>query len=113
MSYQSPIDIIQSKMQHIIDSTNKQLEDKIDDAVYQAVNQVGIDVDKDELLKALAYDRRQYQKGYNDRDREIIRCEECMNSKPWYGDKSLCYLWSETGIDVFNDGYCNYGKRKD
>ena len=113
MSYQSPIDIIQSKMQHIIDSTNKQLDDKMDDAIYQAVVQIGINVDKDELLKALAYDRRQYQKGYNDRDREIIRCGECKNARPWYGDKSICDLWSEKGIDVFNDGYCNYGKRKD
>ena len=40
---------------------------------------------------------------------ELVRCKDCVYSKPWYKDKSLCYLWSETGIDVFNDGYCSYG----
>ena len=32
----------------------------------QAIQKVGIKVDKDELVKALAYDRRQYEKGYAD-----------------------------------------------
>lgn len=32
----------------------------------QAIQKVGIKVDKDELVKALAYDRGQYEKGYAD-----------------------------------------------
>lgn len=43
----------------------------------------------------------------------VVRCKDCKNSEPWYGDKSRCFLWHETGIDVFNDGFCNYGERQE
>ena len=43
---------------------------------------------------------------------ELVRCMDCKHSEPWYNDKSRCFLWHETGIDVFNDGFCNYGERK-
>lgn len=42
------------------------LKDKFDNAVFRAVQEVGIEVDKDELLRALQYDRGQYEKGYSD-----------------------------------------------
>lgn len=64
--YQSPINLI-------VDQMRTQMEDEI----FKAVQNVGVYVDKDELLKALQYDRDQYQKGYNDRDAEIVRCENC------------------------------------
>lgn len=44
---------------------------------------------------------------------EVVRCADCKHAEPWYWDKSRCFLWHETGIDVRNDGYCNYGERKD
>lgn len=44
---------------------------------------------------------------------QVVRCKDCKHSEHWYGDKNLCYLWSETGIDVFEDGYCSYGKRRE
>lgn len=44
---------------------------------------------------------------------EIIRCKDCKHSEHWYRDKRRCFLWHETGIDVFEDGYCNYAERKD
>ena len=43
---------------------------------------------------------------------EIIRCKDCKHSEHWYRDKRRCFLWHETGIDVFDDGYCNYAERK-
>lgn len=43
----------------------------------------------------------------------VVRCKDCKHSEPWYGDKSRCFLWHETGIDVFNDGFCNYGERQE
>ena len=43
---------------------------------------------------------------------EIIRCKYCKHSEHWYWDKRRCFLWHETGIDVFEDGYCNYAKRR-
>ena len=53
--YKSPIEIITGNIQT-----------QIDDEIYRAVQNVGINVDKEELLKALEYDRGQYEKGYND-----------------------------------------------
>lgn len=53
--YESPIDIIYSDMQM-----------KLENEVCKAVQNVGINVNKDGLIKALAYDRHQYEKGYAD-----------------------------------------------
>ena len=43
---------------------------------------------------------------------DIIRCKDCKHSEPWYRDKSRCFLWYEDGIDVFDDGFCNYAERR-
>ena len=43
-----------------------------ENAVVRAVVKCGINVDKDELVKALAYDRGQYEKGYADAKAELI-----------------------------------------
>lgn len=43
---------------------------------------------------------------------EIIRCKECKHSEHWYRDKRRCFLWVEDGIDVFDDGFCNYADKR-
>lgn len=48
---------------------------------------------------------------------EVVRCKECKYSKHWYRDKRLCRLWygeekPPAPIDVFDDGFCNYGERR-
>lgn len=43
----------------------------------------------------------------------VVRCKDCKHSTEWYGDKRRCFLWCEDGIDVFEDGFCNYWDRKD
>ena len=53
--YRSPIELIYSDLQM-----------KIEDSVCEAVQSVGVNVDKDELVKALQYDRDQYAKGFAD-----------------------------------------------
>lgn len=53
--YKSPIEMIQSQMQM-----------QFDDNIMKAVYKTGINVNKEELLKALKYDRNQYNKGYKD-----------------------------------------------
>lgn len=53
MSYESPIEVIY-----------KANISRIEDDVVKCVQSYGINVDKDEMLKALRYDRRQYEKGY-------------------------------------------------
>lgn len=44
----------------------EQIRDAFDNEVFKAVQAVNIEVDKDELIKALRYDRGQYDKGYWD-----------------------------------------------
>ena len=51
--YQSPIEVLESKMTFWVD-----------DSVYKAAENVNIHVDREELLKALQYDRGQYDTGY-------------------------------------------------
>ena len=53
--YNSPIEMI-------IGNMRMQQEGEI----FRAVQNIGVNVDKDELLKALQYDRGQYEKGYED-----------------------------------------------
>ena len=57
--YQGPIDVL-------IDKVQMQFKKGLDEQVHQAVVHVGVNVDKEELLRALAYDRGQYEKGYAD-----------------------------------------------
>lgn len=60
--YKSPIEFIDS----VADSFEVSMEKAKDEHVYQAVLKAGVAVDKEELLKALKYDRDQYEKGYRD-----------------------------------------------
>lgn len=53
--YESPIDLIQNEMEIYVEGE-----------ILKAVQKVGVNVDKEELLRALAYDREQYNKGYRD-----------------------------------------------
>ena len=53
--YESPITIIRSQLQ--IECENE---------IMKAVARIGVNVDKEELFKALQYDRQQYEKGYAD-----------------------------------------------
>ena len=62
MSYKSPIDIIDNGIQMV----REQLNNQVEETILKAVASVGINVDKYELIKALHYDRNQYQKGYED-----------------------------------------------
>lgn len=43
-----------------------ELQMHLEGETLKAVQNVGIDVDKEELIKALQYDRGQYEKGYKD-----------------------------------------------
>ena len=86
--YQSPIEVIQGEMRMYMD-----------DEILKAVQDVGVNVDKDELLKALAYDRDQYNKGYHDAEPKVgrwIEKEDGLEGQYW--DCSVCGIsWA------FND----------
>ena len=59
--YDSPITMIVSQM-----------EAKMEADTMSVIQRYGIDVNKDELIKALNYDRGQYEKGYADRGNMIV-----------------------------------------
>lgn len=40
--------------------------EELDNIIVEYIHEVGIDVNKDELIKAMQYDRNQYDKGYQD-----------------------------------------------
>ena len=61
MSYESPI--ITTAIQ---DMSNAIVEAKDNMIIAKVQETIGIDVDKGELLRALAFDREQYQAGYRD-----------------------------------------------
>ena len=68
--------------------------------------------DADGMFTSCGYAMRELRKLPTSQP-EIIRCKDCKYSEHWYRDKSRCFLWHEEGIDVFEDGYCNYAGRKD
>lgn len=66
LGYESPIRII-------YDGIDKQKE-QIENDVYSFVRKYGIYVEKDELIKALEYDRQQYEAGFAD-GRKSVKIE--------------------------------------
>lgn len=54
--------------------------------VYMAVQKCGVDVDKEELKRALKYDREQYENGYEDAVRQVKEdiIKELMTQREWY-----------------------------
>ena len=68
-------------------------------------------IDKYRIVQSKDTDYNPPSYEWVDNTGEIIRCMDCKHSEPWYRDKSRCFLWNESGIDVFNDGFCNYGEK--
>lgn len=95
--YKSPIEI------ELNDFVSDYVE-KVDEYIVKCVQKVVVNADRDELIQALRYDRGQYEKGWNDRDNEIVRCKDC---KYWKGENEFCGLFGGP-----ND-YCSWGRRKD
>ena len=73
--YKSPIKI---EPINLAKKVNEYVDNKIHEEIVQ---QYGVFVDKDELLKALQYDRHQYeagfQNGYNHAIKELTSCRGC------------------------------------
>lgn len=59
--YKSPICVFET-VGSIATSIRKEKENYI----YECVSRIGVDVNKEELMRALQYDRSQYEKGYSD-----------------------------------------------
>lgn len=58
--YESPIQLFYT------DPIIQQINNETEDVVLRSIAKVGVVVEKDELLKALAYDRAEYERGLRD-----------------------------------------------
>ena len=107
--YESPIKL------HVANIYNQIVEQQ-ENEVYKAVLHYVPDIDKAELIRALQYDREQYQKGYADGQRDaeakVVRCADC---KHWDNDSDLPGCTNEFNGLVCGraDDFCSYGERKD
>lgn len=68
MSYESPI-----KLTNTMESIVRRVREEEDKKIYECIANYGIDVNKEELEKALRYDRDQYVKGYEDGKAEAMQ----------------------------------------
>lgn len=111
--YESPIDLYLSDIHH-------QILKQQDEQIYQAVVHFFPGVKREELLKALRYDRGQYEAGYADGKRdamaELVRCKDCKHYIPNAMGKMSCSnnVWNdEFLVPTDPDDFCSYGERKE
>lgn len=110
--YESPIKVVQGE-----------LETQLEGEILKAVHRVSVVVDRDELIRALRYDREQYQKGFDDAKRDAVvvtRCKDCRNHRELNRKDRLesgyaeGVLWCMNRSDgVWADGFCSDGEPKE
>ena len=107
--YESPVNVFED-VKRICEDITKAKEEYI----FSQIRAV-VDVDKEELLKALQYDRQQYKKGYSDgmaaRDAELVRCRDCK----YHDDEEpgAVYCPDRVGGWVSEDFFCAGGERRE
>lgn len=107
--YESPIKVFQGN-----------LEMQFEGEILKAVQRADITVDRDELIRALRYDREQYQKGFDDARKgavPVMRCKDCKHKgwvqEPCHGKSvDYCKVWDCT-LRNLETTFCSYGERKD
>lgn len=77
----------------IIEVMATQVHTQIEGEILKAVQKIGVHVDKEELLKALRYDREQYEQGFED-GLNANKWIPCSEKTP---EESLCSVigWDE------------------
>ena len=113
--YESPISITE----RLLDEYAKMVIERRDNEILAKVQSVvGVDVDKAELLRALQYDRDQYEKGYADgkRDAEadLVRCKNCKHRGT---DYCIFHIKGEPAdeelLRKLDNDFCSYGERRE
>ena len=104
--YEPPIQIFTERMV-------KDLAKQQDDFVFQEILKTGVIVDKEELLRALRYDRDQYEKGYADALADLVRCKDCKRGYQKPDSKLKLVHCDRLGNIMRMDDFCSYGERKE
>ena len=104
--YKSPVELLVTEIEH-------QIVKQQDEEIYKAVAHYVPNVNKAELIRALNYDREQYEKGYADAMDSIVRCAECgkegTEACPMvHRDGLLGNLFAENK----GDDFCSRGERR-
>ena len=111
-NYKSPIETIVSEMYTRI------LQEQ-ENKVFEAIQNMGINVDRDELMRALRYDRGQYDEGYSEgyvegwieANKKLVHCKECKHIDTDGCGAIYCEKWDRW--EMPEDFFCSYGERKD
>lgn len=112
--YKSPIELL-------VTNVTQSIENETEEMVFKAVQKCFPNVDRNEMFRALKYDRDQYEMGYADGKNEalyfIVRCEDCKHrtqlmGKPPFGFYA-CSHDKGLGDNVKEDDFCSYGERRE
>ena len=115
--YESPIKLYMTDIQ-------SQFIKKQEEHILQAVQNIAVGIDREELFRALHYDRDQYRKGYMDavieKDLvEVVRCKNCIMSRPLNRNDRLenryadgCVWCMEHSAGMCEYDFCSYGERR-
>ena len=86
-------------MKDIISMTIGDMKTEIDNGIMRAVQSVGINVSKEELIKALELNEK------------LVRCKDCK-----YKSYGVDYMWCDHAQGLANsikdDDFCSYGERE-
>lgn len=88
MMYKSPIEIIVGEM-----------HTEWENGILKTVQNYNVNCNKEELIRALAYDRDQYRKGYEDGRPKWIPCSERL---PEEGKEVLVTVWNRCEVASYN-----------
>ena len=95
-----------------MDLIYKDIVKKKDDAIFAEIqSSSGVDLDREELIRALQYDRDQYDKGYDDAMASIVRCKDCVHRKEKVCCNPSAGMW--VGCELKDDDFCSYGERRE
>ena len=87
VKYEAPIEI---NIEEDFPDSGSMAVSEIENMICSAVLKVGITVDKEELIKALRYDRGQYEKGYADGKRDAAAAIEALQADVKRLQDKLC-----------------------
>ena len=103
--YESPIKVIQGE-----------LETQLEGEILKAVHRVGVTVDRDELIRALRYDREQYQKGFDDAREDAVvvtRCKDCEHLVNATVNGNGFLICDISDMETAPDDFCSHGERRE
>lgn len=103
-AYKSPIFCM---MNEIAEKSAKALDEAIESEICKRIFEVKVDIDKEELIKALEYDRGQYEKGFAAGRLAGNRKLEARKVKI-HGDHCCCPVCSKSWWNYPSDKISNY-----